>query len=227
VESEEQTVRILLAEEQSLFRESIRSALETEPDLRVVAVAEDGVRAVAEARRLRPDVAILSSSLLGDDGVMVARMIREEVSDCRVLLLADTEDQATLLAALEAGAAGYLSKDARLAELIDSTRAVYEGEMFVPRAMLRGLLNRLIARRAETDRTSALIARLTPREREVLAILAAGGNNDTIAQTLVISTETARTHVQNLLAKLGVHSRLAASAFARQNGIMEALPVFD
>jgi DNA-binding NarL/FixJ family response regulator len=227
VEAEGQAIRILLGVEQSLFRESIRSALDREPDLRVVAVAEDGRRAIEEAERATPDVAILSGSLRNLDPLAVTRFIRERVVGCRVLLLADAEDQAMLVASLEAGAAGFLSPDSQLTDLIDSTRGVFRGETFVPPSMLGGLLNRLMGRRAEMDRNAVLIARLTPREREVLAILSAGGNNETIAQTLIISTETARTHVQNVLTKLGVHSRLAAAAFARQNGLLETLPVFD
>ncbi|MDP9340579.1 MAG: response regulator transcription factor [Actinomycetota bacterium] len=219
-------VRVLLAEEQSLFRESIRMALEAEPDLRVVAVADSGVRAVAEAERHLPDVAVLSDGLTGLDGIQATYMIRERVPGCRVLFLASNEDQTNLMAALEAGAIGYLAKSCRLSELVGATRAIHRGETLVPPTMLGDLLARLMALRQDRDRSLRMVSRLTSREREVLALLAAGGNNQTIAEALVISPDTARTHVQHVLGKLGVHSRLAAAAFARQNGILEYLQVF-
>jgi len=219
-------VRVLLAEEQSLFRESIRLALESEPDITVVAVADSGLRAVAEAERHQPDVAVLSDGLTGLDGIQVTFVIRERVPQCRILFLAGAEDQTSLMAALEAGAVGYLAKNCRLSELVDATRAIHRGQTMVPTTMLGDLLARLMALRQERDRSLRVVSRLTTREREVLALLAAGGNNQTIADALVISPDTARTHVQHVLGKLGVHSRLAAAAFARQNGILEYIQVF-
>ncbi len=118
-------VRVLLAEEQSLFRESIRLALESEPDITVVAVADSGLRAVAEAERHQPDVAVLSDGLTGLDGIQVTFVIRERVPQCRILFLAGAEDQTSLMAALEAGAVGYLAKNCRLSELVDATRAIH------------------------------------------------------------------------------------------------------
>lgn len=219
-------VRVLLAEEQSLFRESIRIALEAEPDISVAAVADTGFRAVAEAERHQPDVAVLSDGLTGLDGIQATFVIRERIPHCRVLFLAETEDQTSLMAALEAGAVGYLAKSCRLSELVEATRAIHRGETLVPPTMLGDLLARLMALRQERDRSLRMVSRLTTREREVLALLAAGGNNQTIADALVISPDTARTHVQHVLGKLGVHSRLAAAAFARQNGILEYIQVF-
>lgn len=212
-------IRILLADEQSLFREAMKIVLENEPDLEVVAEAPDGVQAVERAEARRPDVALLDARLPNCDGVRAAELIQERVPTCRVVILCDSEDQTTLLEALEAGATGYLTKASPLSELIAATRAIHRGETLIPGQMLGVLLASLIRRRREQDEALRKLSGLTRREREVLALLAEGGDNDSIAQVLVISPQTARTHIQNVLAKLEVHSRLEAAAFVMQNGI--------
>jgi DNA-binding NarL/FixJ family response regulator len=223
VADDQPKLRILVADEQSLFREAVRVVLESQDDMVVVAEARDGLQAVAKVEEDRPDVALLDSDLPNCDGMRATALIKERVPECRVLILTGEEDQSTLVEALEAGANGYLTKECPLAELIEATRAVARGETLVPPRMLGALLGQLIRRRREQDEALHRVSRLTKREREVLAFLAEGRDNDGIAQALVISPETARTHVQNLLAKLGVHSRLEAAAFVIQNGILEDL----
>lgn len=220
-------MRILLADEHALFREAMRVVLENQPDLTVVAEAGDGLQAISEAERVRPEVALLDTDLPNCNGVRATYLIKERVPECRVLVLATQEDQATLIAALEAGATGYLTKDRPLAELIDAARDVYRGETRIPRGMLGALLSRLILRRREQDVALRRTAQLTKREKEVLALLADGADKHAIAQALVISPQTARTHIQNVLAKLRVHSRLEAVALVRQNGILEDLARSD
>jgi len=216
-------LRILLADEQSLFREAVRVVLQAQPDVEVVAEARDGLQAVAEAVQTSPDVALLDINLPNCDGVRATYLIKERLPDCRVLVLTGEEDQDKLVEALEAGASGYLTKECPLAELLQATVAVHRGETLIPPRMLGPLLGRLIRRRREQDEALQRIAKLTKREREVLAFLAEGRDNDGIAQALVISPQTARTHIQNTLGKLGVHSRLEAAAFVIQNGILEDL----
>jgi DNA-binding NarL/FixJ family response regulator len=216
-------VRILIADDQSLFREAVRVVLSSEDDLEVVGEARDGLQAVADVERLRPDVALLDADLPNCDGIRATRQIVERVAGCRVIVLSSREDERVLVAAMEAGASGYLPKQVPLVDLIGATRAVDRGEALVPPRMLATLLQRLIQRRRERDEALKVLASLTRREREVLALLARGGDNDGIAQELVISPETARTHVQNVLGKLGVHTRLEAAAFVTQNGILEDL----
>jgi DNA-binding NarL/FixJ family response regulator len=140
-----------------------------------------------------------------------------------VIVFSGQEDERVLLEAMEAGASGYLSKEAPLADLINAARAVHRGEALVPPRMLGALLQRIIHRRRERDEALKRMTNLTRREREVLGFLALGADNDMIAQRLVISPETARTHVQNVLGKLHVHSRLEAAAFVTQNGILDDL----
>ena len=212
-------VRILLADAHSLFREALSAALAGEPDLTVVAEARDGLEAVSEAARSNPEVAVLDADLPNCDGVRATRLIRDRVPECRVLVLAADEDQESLADAVHAGANAYLTKASPLTDLVEAIRSVHRGDTLVPAQMLGGLLDRLMRRRREQDEALRRISRLTPREKEVLTLLAEGGDNDSIAQTLVISPQTARTHIQNVLVKLGVHSRLEAAALAIQNGL--------
>jgi len=219
----EEPVRVLLADEQSLFRQALHVALESQPHLVVVAQAESGCQAAIRARHTAPDVAVLSATLPHCDGIEATLRIRQEGQNCRILVLAEREDQASLLEALEAGANGYLSKDSPLHDLIHAVEAIHRGETLVPPWMLGGLLSELIRRRREGARALQVIASLTRREREVLALLAEGRDHNAIAQELVISPETARTHIQNILGKLNVHSRLEAAAFVGRYGILQGL----
>jgi len=216
-------VRVLLADEQSLFREAVTRILEIEEDLHVVADAHDGPEALAEAERTLPDVALLDAGLPGWDGIRTTALIKERVPRCRVVVLSAQADDHLLVRALEAGASGYVTKDSPLAELIDAMRAVNRGETLVPPRMLGALVAQFLRRRQNLDRAFQRMSRLTRREREVLRLLIDGVDNDTMGRALVISPETARTHVQNILTKLDVHSRLEAVAFARQSGLLEDL----
>jgi DNA-binding NarL/FixJ family response regulator len=220
------SVRILLADRHALFREAMRTVLETEPDLRVVAEARSGLEALAEAERTLPNVVILDIDLPMSDG-RTTSMIKERVPDCRVLVLSAKEDYRSLTEVLDAGANGYLTKEAPLAELINATRVVHKGDTLIPSQMLGPLLSGLLRRKNDQDRASQQIARLTRREREVLVLLAEGADNEGIARALVISPQTARTHVQNILGKLAVHSRLEAAAFVTQKGILADLVTAD
>ena len=213
-------VRILLADGHSLFREALSTTLAAEPGLVVVGEARDGLEAVAEAARTEPQVAVLDVDLPNCDGVRAAALIRDRLPDCRIVLLAADEDPDILATAIEAGASGYLTKASALTELVDAIRSVHRGDTLVPSRMLGSLLERLIRRRQEHDEALRRLSRLTSREREVLTLLAQGDDNDSIAQALVISPQTARTHIQNVLVKLGVHSRLEAAALAIQNGLL-------
>jgi two-component system nitrate/nitrite response regulator NarL len=216
-------VRILLADAHSLFREAVRMALDGQPDLRVVAEARDGLQAVAEAEQNNPDVALLDASLPNCDGVRATELIGTRVPECRVVVVSNEEDGGLLMSAVLAGAKGFLTKGSPLGELIGTARGVAEGETRIPPRMLGLLIDRLVRRRQEHDQALKRISRLTRREKEVLGLLAEGGDNDAIAQALVISPQTARTHVQNVLGKLGVHSRLEAAALARRNEVVEEL----
>jgi DNA-binding NarL/FixJ family response regulator len=216
-------IRVLLAAEQSLLREAVRVTLEHQPDLEVVGEAAAGFQALTEAERIRPDVVVLDINLPNCDGLRAASMIKERLPSCAVVIVDDQENESILIEALRAGAAGYIAKTRPLHELIDAARAVHRGETLVPPAMLGGLLARLFRQHSERDEALRLISRLTRREREVLALLAEGADNEAIARALVISPHTARTHIQNILGKIGAHSRLEAAMMVTRNGVLQVL----
>ena len=146
------TIRVLLADEQSLFRQAVKVVLSSEDDLVVVGEAADGLQAIAEVERMRPDVALLDADLPNCDGIRATRQISLQVPDCRVIVFSAQEDEQILVQALEAGASGYLSKSSPLVDLIDATRAVHRGDALVPPRMLGALLQRLIHRRTGARR---------------------------------------------------------------------------
>lgn len=217
-------MHILLADSHSLFREAIRSVLSLETDLSVVAEAGTSDEAIALAGELMPDVAVVDGRLTGCDGATTTARIKESVPDCAVLVLSGLEnDDELLVRVVEAGASGFLLKESPLSELIDATRAIGRGQTVIPPGLLGSLLDHLLGRRRKQDEALHHISRLTRREREVLSYLAEGADNSVIAQELFISPETVRTHVQKILGKLNVHSRLEAAAFVIYNGLQTHL----
>jgi DNA-binding NarL/FixJ family response regulator len=216
-------IRVLLADSHPLFREAVRAALSAQAGLAVVAEADDGLAAIKEARRTRPQLAILDAYLPKADGARSASLIRMDVPECGVIILGNADDEQALVRAIEAGAAGYVTKTSGLTELIATAHSVSRGRTVVPDDMLSGLISGLLWRRNAQSQALLKLSRLTKREREVLALLANGARNNDIATELTISPQTARTHIQNILGKLGVHSRLQAAAFVTMNGILEQL----
>jgi len=216
-------INVLIADEQSLFRQAVRSALETENDLTVVAEAGDGQEAIEAAGKFSPHIALIDTDLPKVNGISATRTLRERVPGCKVLVLSNHQDQVALFDAMQAGANGYLTKAIPLAKLIEATRAVLRGETIVPPAMLGDLLSQLVQSKERQNEVLRRLSRLTRREREVLALLVEGADNDLVAQRLVISPETARTHIQNILSKLDVHSRLEALALVLRNNIVKKM----
>jgi DNA-binding NarL/FixJ family response regulator len=201
--------------------------LDREDDFQVVAETGSEAETVAESQTTRPNVAIVATRLAEGDGVRAIRVIKGDVPECRTVVVADGRDDETLLKAVEAGANGYITKGYALSELMTTARAVHRGETVVPSAMLGGLLERLMLRRRQEGDAMKKIANLTRRERQVLSLLAEGGNKESIARTLVISPETARTHIHNVLTKLGVHSRLEAASVAVRARVLEDVPLHE
>jgi DNA-binding NarL/FixJ family response regulator len=218
-----QRVLLLLAHEEMLFRELIRGVLNREQDLEVSAEAADVQEAIRKATTLLPDVVLVSARLPGGGGLRAMAAIKKLLPECRVILASDDEDQSVLLAALEAGAAGYVTKRSSARDVVDAVRASAAGAIPVPNDMQTGLILHLLDRMKERDEAMEQLTMLTMRERDVLALLVEGLGTEAIAEHLVISPETARTHVQNLLEKLGVHSRLEAVALVRKDVALERL----
>jgi len=209
------TVRVLVVDDHQMFADSLAQALESEPDLRVVGQATS----VADAQRLvssaAPDVVLLDHRLPDGDGVSAIAGLHATRPSAKIVVLTATASDRILVAAMEAGAAGFIAKTQRLDDVIAGVRAAAQGESVVSAKLLTRLLPRL-SRRSGGGR-----AELTEREREILDLLARGLSNADIAQQLTISVHTVRNHVANLSAKLGAHSKLEALAIAVREGLVE------
>ncbi|MGS2805839.1 response regulator [Nocardia sp. MW-W600-9] len=211
------SMRILVVDDQELFRTGFRLILEAEPDIEVVGEAADGIDAVAAARRLRPDVVVMDIRMPRLDGVAAtARICADSEAKVLVLTMFDMDDY--VYAALRAGASGFLLKDARRAELVAAVRVVAAGEALLAPSVTR----RLIAEIARTRRPDATphLAALTARERDILRELAAGRSNAELAARLVVTEHTVKTHVSSVLSKLGLRDRAQAVVFAYESGMV-------
>jgi DNA-binding NarL/FixJ family response regulator len=218
--TENGSIRILIAIENRLYLDMLRTRIELEPDLEVVGEAADAETAIADAESTGADLVLMSSSLPGFADGHASCMLRDRVPETRIVVLADERDQRLLAEGLGCGASGYVTKDCSPSELVDTVRGVARGEVLIPPTMLGPLLSDLLDRRRVHEVALLKLSKLSRRERQVLALVARGKKSSEIAQELVISPETARTHVQNILAKLGVHSRLEAASFVIEHGLV-------
>jgi len=212
------SISILLLDPQVLVRQTLRAALQARTGFRIVAEARNAAEAVAAAAALHPDAAFVHACLDPYDLLHTIELIKEHAPECRVILIGAEHDVDLMIAAIDAGASGFFTKNSSFAEIVDAAGRATHGQLLLPRSTLEELLNRLLKRRGEELHVLRKIGRLTEREREVLSLLAAGDDNERIGRALVISPHTARTHIQNILSKLGLHSRLEAVAFVRRLG---------
>jgi DNA-binding NarL/FixJ family response regulator len=210
-------VRLLLIDDHPVVRQGLRTFLATRPDFEVVGEAGDGETAIAEAARLRPDVILMDLVMPGVDGLEAIGRIRAADPAARILVLTSFASADQVLPALRAGAAGYLLKDAAPAELEAAIRAVHRGEGLLDPAVTATVL----AEFAQPASTDPGYASLTPREREVLGLLARGLSNAAIARELVVAEKTVKTHVSSILAKLRLADRTQAALYAARLGLSE------
>lgn len=216
------TVRVLLADDQSMVRAGFRLILESEDGIAVVGEAADGIEAVAACRRLRPDVVLMDVRMPGTDGISATSLITAdpELADVKVLVLTTFEADDHVLAALRAGASGFLGKGVEPVELLDAIRVVARGEALLSPRATKGLIERLLAQPVDGDVVDASLDVLTEREREVVALVARGMSNDDIAAALVLSPLTAKTHVNRAMTKLGARDRAQLVVIAYQTGLV-------
>ena len=210
-------IRILLADDHALVREGTKELLEREDDLEVVAEASDGKTAVQLATKQRPDVVIMDFAMPKLNGIEATRQIKAIDPSIAVLVLTAYDNEQYIFAFLEAGAAGYLLKDAHIDELIKAIRAVHAGESILHPAIARKVINRF-ARPAEKYGKEAALNQLTKRELEVLKLAAKGMSNREIALELSISVRTVQTHLSNIFTKIGVGSRIEAVIYGLRQG---------
>jgi two-component system, NarL family, response regulator LiaR len=205
-------IRVLVVDDHGVVREGLRTYLELQDGIEVAGEAADGEEAVREAERLRPDVVLMDLVMPRLDGVGAMRALRERLPRARVIVLTSFADDERLLPAIQAGAAGYLLKNVQPAELARAVRLAHAGEaLFDPS---------VAARLVEAIATDEPGPHLTPREREVLALIGRGLSNKRIARELGLSEKTVKTHVANVLHKLGVTDRTQAAVYAVRAGLI-------
>ncbi len=211
----ETNIRILVADDHAVVREGLRALIETEPGMELVGEATDGVEAVQKARSWQPDVILLDLVMPRKDGIKAIDEIRQENPDARILVLTSFAEDAKVFAAIQAGALGYLLKDASPEELLTAIRQVWQGSLsmhpFIAHKVMREL-----QRASDLPPTDEP---LTEREVEVLKLVAQGMPNQEIAEALVISERTVRNHVSNILTKLHLANRTQAALYALREGL--------
>ncbi len=215
-------IRVLVADDQTLVRESFAVLLDLEPDIEVVGQASDGEQAVAAARRLHPDVVVMDIRMPNLDGVEATRRVLADPVAPRVLILTTFDADEYLYDAMKAGASGFLLKDVRRGQLAEAVRTVMAGEALVAPQLTRRLIEHFCRRRPRGETPPAALERLTSRELEVLRLVARGFTNADIAATLVVAETTVKTHVGHILTKLGLTDRAQAVVLAYESGFVVA-----
>ncbi len=209
-------MRILIADDHGIVRGGLKLLIERQPDMQVVAEAEDGVEALEMALKLRPDLAVLDVSMPRLTGLQAARQIKAHLPDCQVLMLSMHDDDRYVFDALKAGASGYVLKREVDQSLLDAIRAVHRGEAFLTNAVERSLIRVWMS-----DSATGPEEPLSPREQEVLKLIAEAFTNKEIAETLHLAEKTVETHRGNLLRKLGMRDRVELVRYAIRRGLVE------
>jgi DNA-binding NarL/FixJ family response regulator len=216
------TVRVLLADDQALLRATFRLLVDSAPDLEVVAEASTGLEALRQARRDRADVVVMDIRMPDMDGIEATRRITadEDLAGVRVLVLTTYETDDVVIEALRAGASGFLGKGVDPAGLLDAIRTVAAGEQLLSPAATTALVSRFLAQVPVARRPEVTLDPLTAREREITALVARGMSNEEIAQHLVISPATAKTHVNRAMTKTRSRDRAQLVVYAYETGLV-------
>jgi DNA-binding NarL/FixJ family response regulator len=218
-------ITVVIADDHRSFGEALEVALDKEQDLRVIEVVTDGQSAIEAASKDHPDIVLMDLQMPGVDGIEAARRIHDEAVGTSVIILSGVPDDVGLARAIQAGARGFLTKTEAVGELADAIRRAHRGEPLHTSAEVEASLRRLRRRRAHDGNLAQRIERLTPRELEILQHMADGETPETIARDLGMSKHTLRTHTQNVLTKLGVHSKLDAIVAAIRYGKVHTVDV--
>ena len=210
-------MKILIADDHGIVRGGLRLLIERQPDMEVVAEAEDGIDAFEQAVRIKPDLCVLDVSMPRMTGLQAARQIKAHIPDTQIVMLSMHDDQKYVFDALKAGASGYVLKREVDHALMGAIRAVHRGEAFLTNAVERSLIREWIKGDSEGPDEP-----LTPREQEVLKLIAEAHTNKEIAETLHLAEKTVESHRANILRKLGMRDRVELVRYAIKRGLTEA-----
>jgi DNA-binding NarL/FixJ family response regulator len=213
------TLRVLLADDQPLVRAGLRRIIDADPAVTVVGEAEDGLAAVRQAEALRPDLVLMDVRMPVFDGIEATRRLTEAENPARVIVLTTFGLDEYVLAALRSGASAFVLKEAPPEDILGAIHSVASGKAVIDPAVVQAVIDEL-GRRPPRAELAASIAELTPREREVLSLLARGLSNAEIAAELVVGEGTVKTHVARVLSKLDVRDRVQAVVFAYEAGVV-------
>jgi DNA-binding NarL/FixJ family response regulator len=217
----EPPIRVLIADDQTVVREGLEMLLGLSPGIEVIGAASDGAEAVHLVGERQPDVVLMDLRMPRCDGVEATRSITRTYPQTRVVVLTTYADDASIFGALEAGALGYLTKGASAQEIQRAIRAVYAGEALLDPAVQLRVIRAAVGREPQPRREPNLPDDLTPREAEVLRLMAQGLNNREIAERLFISEATVKTHVNNIFSKAGLRDRAQAVVYAIRHGLAD------
>jgi two-component system, NarL family, nitrate/nitrite response regulator NarL len=221
MENSDKPIKVLLIDDHTLFRSGIRSLLQRHPEFTVVGEASDGVEGIKRAKQLQPDVVLLDLNMPGISGLETLHLMKQDCAHAAVIMLTVSEEAEDLGAALQSGASGYLIKNIDADFLVRAIKRAASGEPVIAEAMTAKLVAQLQGAPAKAA-TQSDLDKLTPREREILTCLARGESNKAIARELDVAESTVKIHVQNILKKLNLSSRVQAAVFAVEHGVTSA-----
>jgi DNA-binding NarL/FixJ family response regulator len=213
-------VRVLLVDDHVLFREGLSGIISTQPDMEVIGEANDGLEAIVKARELKPDLILMDIQMPDCDGLEATRVIKKELPDTIVVVLTVRDDEEKLFEAIKYGAQGYLLKSIRGQEMLEMLRGALRGDAAISPHLAGRMLEEFRRMSYQMPADDSEILDLTPREQEVLSLVAQGKADKEIAIELSISVNTVKSHLRNLLSKLQVSSRREAARLAKNKGLL-------
>jgi two-component system, NarL family, response regulator LiaR len=218
--AEDGEIRVLLVDDHAVVREGLRTYLDLEEHLAIIGEASNGREAVDKVRALRPDVVLMDLLMPEMDGIAATKAIKEVSPEVKVIVLTSFQDDEHIMPAIEAGATGYLLKDVSAPELVKAIEGAFQGQAQLHPEVARKLMEQVRQPRRRNDPAEEL----TPRERDVLGLIASGMSNKEIARELVMTERTVKGHVSNILGKLGLQDRTQAALYAVRNGLAPNKP---